>query len=108
MDAGEGDRIVRGDKGGSEMMKNNLNDLIDVLVDAVYFCFSAQSVPPTRKTIVEYIRKMHPDLCFPKLDLEVGLMLNWLVERKRLQRVGGLGVRRYVPGVDYGKREVLK
>jgi len=80
--------------------------LIDALVEAVIFHFHKQCVPPTRMTIVDYVRKMHPDLDFPKLDLEVGSMLNWLVERKRLQRVGGLGVRRYVPGVDYGKRNM--
>ena len=78
--------------------------LTDALVDAVIFCFSEQSIPPTRTTIVDYIRKMHPDLDCLKLDLEVGSMLNWLVEKKRLQRVGGLGVRRYVLG-DFSKKD---
>jgi len=85
-----------------------MDALIDALIEAVIFHFSGQGIPPTRTTMVNYIRKMHPDLDCPKLDMEVGSMLNWLVEKKRLQRVGGLGVRRYVPGVDYGKREALR
>ena len=78
-------------------------ELNDVLIEAVFYCFSEQSIPPTRTTIVNYIRKMHPDLAHPKLDAEVWSMLNRLVDGKRLVRVGGLGIRRYVLG-DLSKK----
>ena len=53
---------------------------------------------PTRKYIIQQLRKTHPELIHPKVELPVALLMNNLVDRGILKRVDG---KFYVPADRY-------
>jgi hypothetical protein len=82
---------------GENAMLNN--ELADIVSNLLVTCFK-EGGAPTRKFIVTMVKKHHAHLNHPKLDLEIGLALNRLVDRETLQRVKG---KFYAPGSRYGE-----
>lgn len=68
--------------------KNVTDELIVAVIDAMS-CLLKQRKPPTRRAILEEIKRVQPDLSYPMLDRDLGLFLNRCVDEKILRRLRG-------------------
>lgn len=72
-------------------------ELADAVIGLLIGAFQAGHAP-RRKWIVLNIQRDYPHLDHPRLDLQVGLALNHLVDSKILKRIDA---KYYAPGKKY-------